>query len=162
LHKKLRDDGETLYFDHLRSAALIGIVYLRLRDENLIAALLLHDIIEDIPGWDVPRLTREFNADIAELVWWVSKDPISDHLRTKQDVETHFHHKLARAPRRAVIIKLCDRLHNLTTLWTHRVEKIRHKVSETRHFIMPLAQEHIVLMHELEAVLELVEHRYGL
>lgn len=159
--KRFRDDGETRYFEHLRSAALIGVVYLRLRDANLIAALLLHDIIEDIPRWTQERIAREFNTDVADIVWWVTKPKKSKQLRTKEDVDRKYHRQLRDAPRRAVIVKLCDRLHNLVTLWAQDIDKMRRKVSETRDFIIPLAEQHQLLIHEIEDVLRLVEHRYG-
>jgi (p)ppGpp synthase/HD superfamily hydrolase len=43
----VREGGER-YFEHLRAVALILMVYLRVRDANVIAAALLHDIVEDI------------------------------------------------------------------------------------------------------------------
>ncbi len=155
-----RDDG-TRYFEHLRAAALIGIVYLRLRDANLIAAILLHDIIEDTP-WTRDRLAHEFNEDVADLVWWVSKPEISKVLPTKEDVDRKYHRQLRNAPRRAIIIKMCDRLHNLITLWSQKIEKMRDKVVETRDHIIPLAEEHQLMIHEIEDVLRMVEKRYDI
>jgi (p)ppGpp synthase/HD superfamily hydrolase len=156
-----RSEKGVRYFEHLRAAALIGVVYLRLRDANLIAALLLHDIIEDIPSWTQEKIAREFNREVADLVWWVSKPPKRHALETKEDVDRRYHRKLERAPRNAIIIKLCDRLHNLITLWSVNVRKMRDKVSETRDFIMPIAEEHQLLIHEIEDVLRIVEKNNG-
>jgi GTP pyrophosphokinase len=154
-----RDDGDR-YFEHLRAAALIGIIHLRIRDANIISALLLHDGPEDIPSCTIERLAQQFNPDIADLVWWVTKPKIGKQYRTKEDVDRKYHRKLRDAPRRAIMVKMCDRLHNLITLWSQDIGKIRRKVGETRDFILPLAEQHQLLIHEIEDVLALVERRY--
>lgn len=50
--EKYREGGER-YFEHIRAVALILILYLRVRDYELIIAALLHDIVEDIPSWTI-------------------------------------------------------------------------------------------------------------
>lgn len=150
--EKYRDSGER-YFEHLRAVALILMVYLRVRDANLIAAALLHDIIEDIKGWSQDRIAAEFNQEIAQLVWWVSKQTLSDFNGDKAARNRAYHEKLGRAPRLACIIKLADRLHNLLTLWDWPVEEQMRKVSETQDFYLPISYREILLIHELEAVI---------
>ena len=155
----LRDGGER-YFEHLRATALIAIVYLRVRDSDVIAALLLHDIVEDIEGWTYERLTSEFNQTISDLVWWVTKPPLS-RFKSKKEMERKYHRNLRDAPRMAVLIKLCDRLHNLMTIWSQDHVRIARKVEETHDFIMPLAEMHQLLIHEIEAVLSIIETEQG-
>ncbi|MDE2213323.1 MAG: bifunctional (p)ppGpp synthetase/guanosine-3',5'-bis(diphosphate) 3'-pyrophosphohydrolase [Patescibacteria group bacterium] len=157
-HQK-RSDGER-YFEHLRATALIAIVYLRIRSANIIAALLLHDILEDLPKqWTYDDLVQKFNTEVAGLVSWVTKPALGDLLPTKDDVDRRYHRRLRGAPREAVLIKLCDRLHNLITIWSQPREKILKKISETRDFILPLAEDHQLLIHEIEDVLSEVERR---
>jgi len=153
-----RDTGEP-YMSHLRSVSLIILVDLRNRNANIIAGGLLHDLVEDIPGWSRERIHQEFNENVAELVWWVTK-PSGPRFKTPEEIDRKYHRKLADAPRDAAIIKLADRLHNLVMLWGQDVERMHRKVSETRDFILPLAEKHGVLIHELEAVLSLIEERH--
>jgi GTP pyrophosphokinase len=150
--EKHRDNGER-YFEHLRAVALILMVYLRVRDANLIAAALLHDIIEDIDGWNQERIAAEFNQTISQLVWWVSKQRLSDFNDDKAARNRAYHEKLGRAPREACIIKLADRLHNLLTLWDWPIEEQKRKVSETQDFYLPISYREILLIHELEAAI---------
>jgi GTP pyrophosphokinase len=155
--EKERDNGER-YFEHLRAVALILMVYLRVRDANLIAAALLHDIIEDIDGWSLERIAAQFNQIIAQLVWWVSKQKLSSFNGDKAMRNRAYHEKLGRAPREACIIKLADRLHNLLTLWDWTIDEQMRKVSETQDFYLPIAYREILLIHEIEAAInELAE-----
>ncbi len=150
--KKKREDGAR-YFEHLRAVALIMMRYMRIRDANIIAAALLHDIVEDIENWNQERLAVEFNQTIGELVWWVSKPSVTLFDGNKEARNRQYHNNLGRAPREALLIKLADRLHNLLTLWGCDEEKQRRKVVETQDFYLALAEKEFVLVHELEAAI---------
>lgn len=156
-----RDTGEK-YFEHLRATALILISYLRVRDADIIAAALLHDIIEDLPHlWTFERLSTEFSERVATIVFWVSKPAKTKRLATNEAIEAKFHRNLREAPREAILVKLSDRLHNFITLWKQNPVRMKRKVQETRDFFIALAEQHIVLIHEIEAVLDLIEERHG-
>jgi (p)ppGpp synthase/HD superfamily hydrolase len=155
---RVRDSGER-YFEHLRATTLILIVYLRVRDADVIAAMLLHDIVEDISGWSIERVAREFNERIAQYVYWVTKPKLGGQFKTPEDVDRKYHRQLGEAPREAIMMKTCDRLHNLITMWKQKQPRMRRKISETRDFILPLAEQHQLLIHEIEDVLQLIERR---
>lgn len=140
-----REGGER-YFEHLRSVTLILVDHLRIKDHDLICAGILHDIVEDIPSWTVERVALEFNTNIASLVDWL----------TKTD-GNNYNQRLAFAPRDVKIIKLADRLHNLTTLWSCSKEKRIRKIDETRRYYLPLAEQEIVLIHEIEQAILVLE-----
>jgi GTP pyrophosphokinase len=146
-------EGGDRYFEHLRAVALFLMVYLRVRDANAIAAALLHDIIEDIKNWSQERLAMEFNREVAELVWWVSKPSLDKFNGDKNARNRAYHQNLWRAPRLALLIKLADRLHNLLTLWDVPLAKQKRKVQETQDFYLAIAEEQIILIHELEAII---------
>lgn len=149
----MRESGER-YFEHLRSVSLILILYLRVRNADVIAAALLHDILEDIDGWTQDRVALVFNQKVAELVFLVSKEDISKYNGDNEERNRDYHRKLGTAVRDAVIIKLADRLHNIITLWGTSKEKQRRKVRETQDFYLPIAEKHFILVHELEAALK--------
>lgn len=147
--EKYRDSGAK-YFEHLLAVAVIVVEYLRVRDANIIAAALLHDIIEDIDGWTQERLAIELNREISQNVWWVTKPDVSEHLGDKEARNRAYHQKLGDATRDSMKIKLADRLHNMITLWSTNEEKQRRKVRETQDFYLSLAEKHTLLIHELE------------
>lgn len=151
--ERSRESGEQ-YFEHLRCVALILIVYLRVRDPDVIAAALLHDIMEDIEGWGQDRLSLEFNLRVAQLVFWVTKEDEEKYGGDKEARNRDYHRKLHTAPREAIIIKMPDRLHNIITLWGADEEKQRRKVRETQDFYLPLAETHIILVYEIEQALD--------
>lgn len=144
----IREDGER-YFEHLRAVALILIVYLRVRDADLIVAALLHDIVEDCPQWPNERVRAEFGEHVADLLGWLSK-PSKIEYPEKADRDRIYHARLALAPREVLIIKLADRLHNMLTLSACDAEKRRRKIEETQRYYLPLAEREILLIHELE------------
>ena len=151
--RSLQREGGERYFEHLRAVALILMVHMRVRDANIIAAALLHDIIEDIDGWSQDRVAVEFNRSVAQLVWWVTKPDVMEYDGDKEARNRAYHQNLNRAPREALMIKLADRLHNLITLWDVDAEKQRRKVRETQDFYLSLAEKEIILIHEIEQAL---------
>jgi GTP pyrophosphokinase len=162
--KAFRDkkrEGGGRYFEHLRAVTLILLVFMRERNAKVIAAALLHDIVEDIDGWSIERVEREFGKKVAKYVWWVTKPSISEEYPTKLDVDRKYHLNLRYAPRNAIAIKLADRLHNCITMWGQDRERMQRKVAETRDFILPIAEEHMLTgIHALQSVLKLIEKRY--
>lgn len=150
---KVRDGGGR-YFEHLRGVALIVMEYLRQHDAEIIAAALLHDIIEDVKGWDQLRLAAKFTPHVSQLVWWVTKPDVANYGGDKEARNRAYHENLRRAPRDAILIKLADRLHNLLTLWDTEDEKRVRKVRETQDFYLPLSELHIILIHEIESALQ--------
>ncbi len=153
---KYREDQLTRYFEHLRIVTLIGIEYLRIVDYEVIAALLLHDIVEDITGWTIPRLKKEFTVRVAMLVAYATKPPVSD-FPSKEARDKAYHRRFMTAPREFFYIKLPDRLHNIWTLGNCPLDKQKRKIIETRRYYMPYAEREKLLIHELEEVISLIE-----
>ena len=148
-----RESGER-YFEHLRAVSLILIDWLRIKDYRYIVVALLHDIVEDCKEWSLERLTQEYGQDIAVWVEWLTKPPKSEFGNDKLLRNRIYHRRLLEAPRGVKIIKLCDRLHNVMTLAECPPEKIKHKTEETVTYYLPLAEQEIILIHELEEALE--------
>jgi GTP diphosphokinase / guanosine-3',5'-bis(diphosphate) 3'-diphosphatase len=143
--EKYRETGER-YFEHLRRTALIQIellfIYRQPKAYILIGAALLHDLVEDIKGWTIERVAREFCPEIAQLLDWL----------TKGDPEA-YHRRFINAPRDFFLVKFPDRLDNLLTIWGCPVEKIWRKIEETEKYYLPYAELHNILAQELhEAV----------
>jgi GTP diphosphokinase / guanosine-3',5'-bis(diphosphate) 3'-diphosphatase len=149
-----RDDGGD-YFSHPRAVATIVLHYLRERDPEIIVGALTHDLVEDFPEiWSHRRMQTEFTSGAAEHVWWITKPPVADFGGDKEARNRHYHGLLRRAPRSSLVIKMPDRLHNTITLENSSLEKQKRKVRETQDFYLPLAEDHHLLVHEIEAGLD--------
>lgn len=152
---KNRESGER-YFEHLRAATLILVVYLRIRDYRLIVAEILHDIVEDIPSWTIIRVKEEYGEEIAFYLEWMTKPK---HIfPSKDECERVYHGRFSEAPREFFLLKFPDRFHNLLTLWPCSKEKRRRKIEETKRYYLPYAEKHLILLHEMEAIIEELEN----
>ena len=143
-----RHDG-TRYFYHLVAVAVIVLEYMKITsDVNLIAAALLHDLVEDKPKWTTLRVTKKFNSDVAHLVEAVTKPDPKLYGSNIHKHEKATFAKVRAGGYRAIKLKLADRLHNMITLWGSAEKKLQ-KTRETLRYVMPLAIEIDVLWKEL-------------
>lgn len=116
-------------------------------DQFAIAAALLHDVQEDC-GIPNERIRELFGDDVARLVDGLTKldklpikfAPSDIAARTGAQAQNLRKMFLAMAEDiRVVLIKLCDRLHNMRTLWAFPPEKQRRISRETMEIFAPLA-----------------------
>ncbi len=109
-------------------------------DSQSIKAALMHDVMED-SGVDKITLANEFGAPVANLVDGLSKlDKLSFDSKEAQQAESFRKMLLAMADDvRVILIKLADRLHNLSTMQTMRADKRRRIAQETLEIYAPIA-----------------------
>ncbi len=111
-------------------------------DTDTICAAILHDVVEDT-DYSIEELYRHFGNDIAALVDGVTKLknlPINTNTKEEQQAENVRKIILAMSEDiRVIIIKLCDRLHNMRTLACRPEEKRRQTAHETMNIYAPLA-----------------------
>ena len=90
-------------------------------NEDIIVAALLHDVLEDVRGYEYPDLAKEFGKKVADIVQDVSEEK-SPYSTDKKDVETWKYRKeryienLKRASREALFVSAGDKFHNLHSL----------------------------------------------
>lgn len=99
--------GDFPYLKHLRDAHDI-LVWVGVTDKTLRIATILHDNVEDTAD-TVQDIERDFGWEVAQLVWAVSDGPGKN--RKERHANTYV--KIA-AIKNAVIVKLADRIANLT------------------------------------------------
>ena len=105
---QLRDDEQTPYFAHTARVAMVIALVFGERDEDLMAAALLHDAIEDTPT-DYDEIAEAFGPVVADAVAAMSKDMrIEESKREKA-----YDRQLAKGPWRARMIKLADVYDNM-------------------------------------------------
>lgn len=155
---KKRARGER-YFEHCRAVPLILMDVFGILDAQAIMAALLHDAIEDC---DMTReeITLVFGENVGMLVDGVSI-PQGDFANREERMAAYHQKFLAATQKdiRVLLIKLADRLHNLSTCHSLSCEAQIRMVKETEEFYIPLAKEHGVPHKELEAVIVQIKER---
>jgi GTP pyrophosphokinase len=110
---QLRKSGEP-YYNHVFATGL-NLAMLRM-DPDTIAAGIMHDVLEDTPV-TASQMTEEFGEHITKLVEGVTKLGKLRYSGAERHVESLRKFFIAMADDiRVVVIKLCDRLHNIQTL----------------------------------------------
>ena len=104
----------------------------------LLKASLVHDLIEDVPSTNLAEL-RSLDADasrVVDLVMEVTRNPCETKAAYLKNI-------LERGSREAKILKVADRISNLTDL--HRDiysdEKMIKYLNETEKYVIPMAME---------------------
>lgn len=127
-----RDDGSD-YYTHCVDVANTLLSY-GIKNEDVICAALLHDIIEDVEGYKEVTLEKLFNANIARLVSLVTKDHDKDY-SIPENLEEYIN-KIKTDPD-ACAIKTADRMHNMMTLNNKSFESRYRKAMETKIYYIP-------------------------
>jgi (p)ppGpp synthase/HD superfamily hydrolase len=81
-------------------------------EDDVVAAGLLHDVVEDCPGWTVERVAAEFNPHVAGIVAQLTEDKS----RTWAERKAAGVAKVPHMSPEAASVKACDKLHNLHCL----------------------------------------------
>ncbi len=147
---QVRKSGEP-YINHCLSVAYILATYQSA--PATIAAGFLHDTLEDC-GVSYQEIKTLFNDDVAEIVQAVTKIKNLPNV-SLEETSASTHRKLILAMAkdiRAVIVKLCDRLHNMRTLNYVKPHKQIETSKETLEVYAPLA--HRLGMNNLKNELE--------
>jgi GTP diphosphokinase / guanosine-3',5'-bis(diphosphate) 3'-diphosphatase len=134
---QMRQSGEPYITHPVAVAALVA--GLRM-DAHTISAALLHDVVEDC-GITVEQLRHRFDDDVARLVEGATKiEAIQVQDASHVDAETLRKMFVAMAEDvRVVILKLADRLHNMSTLEPLEPERQQRLARETMEIYAPLA-----------------------
>lgn len=107
-------------------------------DDITLAAALLHDLLEDC-GDKFPLKGREliteyhFSQEVLDIITLLTKESGLD------DYELSIYFKKIEQNCKAALIKLSDRLHNSTSLYTFTFDRMRKYIKETDDFILPMA-----------------------
>ncbi len=134
------------------------IVYEYGLDEASLIASLLHDVVEDT-DCTLNEVIEKFGNEVGMIVDGLTKIKTFTEDREEKNVETLRKILLASAKDiRVLIIKLCDRLHNLRTLSQMPVEKQERISRETMLIYAPIAQK--VGIYSLKWELEDLAFKY--
>ena len=109
-------------------------------DEPTVAAGLLHDTVEDT-GTTIEEIDDKFGEDVADIVDGVTKISMIV-FENKEEAQAENIRKMILAmshDMRVLMVKLADRLHNMSTLDFQKPHKQRRIAQETMDIYAPLA-----------------------
>lgn len=154
-----RHSGDPYYAHPIEVAGIVADLHL---DVASVCTALLHDVIEDTDT-TCNDLAELFTPEIAELVNGVTKlGQLSMPNATREQAQAENFQKFVLAMSkdvRVLLVKLCDRLHNMRTLNFHPKEASRKRIAtETSEIYAPLARR--VGMDKICAELEDLSFRY--
>jgi len=159
-----RKSGEPYIVHPILVAAITAKVS---NDEMMVQAALLHDVVEDT-SYTIEELEHEFGYDVAHMVEGLTKIV---EIRDEELVPSGSDERLINSALtfrkmliasikdvRVLVIKLCDRLHNMLTLEALSFEKQRRIAEETIVVYAPIA--HRLGISRLKNHLEDLSFRY--
>lgn len=137
VEKGFKRDNGTDYYNHCVDVANTLISFC-IKDEDVICAALLHDIIEDVEGYREITITKMFNENVARLVMLVTKKEGIDYKQT--DALKNYLREIS-TDANAAAIKASDRMHNMMTLEEKTFEARYRKAMETETYYLPFFKE---------------------
>ena len=155
-HGQLRKSGEPYIIHPLAVADIVADLGL---DVDSVIAALLHDCIEDTPATH-EEIAKKFGPSVAALVEGVTKlTRVQWTSKEEEQMENLRKMFMAMAKDiRVILIKICDRLHNMRTMEYQSSRKQREKSLETMEIYAPIA--HRLGMQKLKWELEDLSLRY--
>ena len=153
---QLRKDGSP-YITHPLAVAEI-VAELELDTDSIIAALL-HDCIEDT-GVTHEEIAKHFGPAAADLVEGVTKLTRVQYTSKEEEQMENLRKMLMAMAKdiRVILIKICDRLHNMRTMEYQSPRKQKEKALETMEIYAPIA--HRLGMQRIKWELEDTSLRY--
>lgn len=146
---QLRKSGDPYIIHPLATADLLAELHM---DDEAIAAGLLHDVPEDTER-SVDDVEKEFGKDIRFMVEGITKLGKLKYRGNDQYVENLRKMFVAMASDvRTIVIKFCDRIHNLRTLASLPPEKQKRIALESMQIYAPIANR--LGMGEVKGMLE--------
>lgn len=108
------------------------------RDEDIIVACLLHDIVEDVEGITIKLVEHKFGERVAEMVDLLTKKPNVDY---KDALVLGLYLSNIYNNVGASLIKTADRKHNFGTLRDATPEKKVRQAMETELYFIPFFKD---------------------
>jgi (p)ppGpp synthase/HD superfamily hydrolase len=83
------------------------------QDESVLIASLMHDAVEDVPGYEMDTLEQEFGPVVAGYVYHVTEDMREENYIARKE---GYLKVLAQGKIESILISLADKIHNTYTL----------------------------------------------
>ncbi|NPA51234.1 MAG: RelA/SpoT family protein, partial [Epsilonproteobacteria bacterium] len=161
---QFRKSGEPYVIHPIVVAAIVAVIS---GDEEMVIAALLHDVVEDT-SYEIEDIQREFGDNVKELVEGLTKIV---EIRDKKLIPSTSNEKLITSALsfrkmliasiknvKVLVIKLCDRLHNMLTLDALPPAKRLRISEETLVVYVPIA--HRLGIGKIKNLLEDLSFKY--
>ncbi len=134
---QLRKDGSPFVTHPLAVAEIVADLEL---DADSIIAAMLHDCIEDTQATH-EEIAKLFGATVADLVEGVTKLTRVQYTSKEEEQMENLRKMLMAMAKdiRVILIKICDRLHNMRTMEYQSARKQKEKALETMEIYAPIA-----------------------
>lgn len=159
--KQLRREGIP-YIIHPLTMACHALA-VGVKEDNLIAVILLHDVCEDCP---VQAEQLPVNECVRQGVRYMTYAPLEDE--SGDEAKTRYYREM-RESREACLAKLFDRCHNISSMTrAFSRKKMQSYIEETRKYVYPLMEDTrkmypeflcavYVLEYHMKSVIEAIE-----
>lgn len=137
VEKGFKRDNGTDYYNHCVDVANTLISF-EIKDEDVICAALLHDIIEDVEGYRRVTIAKMFNDNVARLVMLVTKEEGVDY-KNPETIKKYL--ATISTDMNSAAIKTADRMHNMMTLDEKTFEARYRKAMETKTYYLPFFKQ---------------------
>ena len=131
--KGFRRNNGTDYYTHCVDTANTLISF-GIKNEDVICAALLHEIIEDVEGYNQVTLERMFNKNVARLVMLVTK---KEGLNYKEPEILQEYLNQIMTDMDSAAIKTADKIHNMMSLKEKTFKGRYNTAKQTKDFYLP-------------------------
>jgi len=132
------------------------------QDTATVCAALLHDVIEDT-SYDYDSIKNKFGKEVADIVDGVTKVSGAEKEAHKEQYAAETYRKIILATSknpRTIMVKLVDRIHNLSTLESLEPKRQKAIATETLDIYAPIALE--IGAYSIKTILEDMSMKYAL
>ncbi|MFX0135610.1 MAG: HD domain-containing protein [Candidatus Hodarchaeota archaeon] len=147
------------YFTHPSNVASMVAKYTK--DEEIIMAAYLHDTIEDT-ATTYKEIFKEFGKKVAELVGELTSDKSKYSKSTKS---LYLLKKMNNMSDEALLIKLCDRLDNISGYPDEPNNFVKLYMKQTKYILSNLKRNlnsnHKELILKIQEILEEIQHKFN-
>ncbi len=145
-----RKSGGSFLKGHLVPTAVLAMEKWGITSPVYIAALLSHDSIEDFRHITRRILSEVLHPQVGYIACGLTKPPLNGLDPGSHEYAVAVFSKVEHYGITCLILKiLCDRLHNMLTLWGTPKKKLA-KIRETKNYVLPLAHKYGLPTEELE------------
>lgn len=147
---KRRKSGGSYMNGHLVPTAILAMEYWGITNPVYLAALLSHDSIEDFKHITRKILSIILHPQVGYIACGLTKPPLNGLDPNSHEFAVAVFSKVEHYGIVCLVLKiLCDRLHNMLTLWGTPKKKLA-KIRETKNYVLPLARKYGLPTDELE------------
>lgn len=138
------------YITHPIAVSYIIPIYKKSKKlDEILAAAILHDVLEDTAASFI-SLAKEFTPLIASLVYELTNDPVEIAILGKLEYQKK---KLAGISNYGLLIKLADRLHNISDSPSKKqIEETKDLISHIKSSRL-LTKSHLAIISDIEELL---------